>query len=94
MTAGTDRKATVPGLACAGAGAAAETKTGVAAETAQRGAKAEGRRAGAKIEAAGSTDTFTFLFDCVGHTTEVCFIFSRFLYFIIEDSSVSEKDAQ
>lgn len=81
MTAGTDREPTAPSPAWTGAGAAAETKTGVAAETrrgagaAQRGEKAEGRGAGAKIRAAGSADTFTFLFESVGPTTEMCFIF-------------------
>lgn len=82
VTAGTDREPTAPGPAWTGAGAAAETKTGVAAETwrgagaAQRGGRAEGRGAGAKIEATGSADTFTSLFDRVSPTTDMCFIFS------------------
>lgn len=58
VTAVTDGEPTAPGPAWTGAGAAAEAKTGVTAETsrgagaAQRGGRARGR-AGAKIEAAG-----------------------------------------
>lgn len=89
MTAGTDREPAAPCPAWTGAGAAAEAKTGVAAETgrgtraAQRGGRSEagaGRGAGggrgAKTEAEGSADGFTSLFESVGPTTEMCFIFS------------------
>lgn len=91
VTAGTDREPAAPCPAWTGAGAAAEAKTGVAAETgrgagaaqrggrsaagAGRGAGAGGGR-GAKTEAEGSADGFTSLFESVGPTTEMCFIFS------------------
>lgn len=107
VTAGTDREPAAPCPAWTGAGAAAEAKTGVAAETgrgagaAQRGGRSEagaGRGAGAgggrgaKTEAEGSADGFTSLFESVGPTTEMCFIFSlaeNIVYFSLFVMSVN-----